>query len=501
VQIEEAGVDKISFTYNDGNDRSTMFYGGLEDDKLLRQYRKHYSADGTMEIKQNTATGAVEFITYIGGDAYSAPIVLKSDGTTQNYLYLHRDYQGSILAITDATGAVLEKRLFDAWGNVAKVQDGTGNTLNGLTILDRGYTGHEHLQSVGLIHMNGRLYDANLHRFLQPDNYVQDPFNTQNYNRYGYCWNNPFKYTDPSGEWIWILVGAVIGGVVNWVAHGAQFNARGLTAFGIGAAAGALVGIVGPAAFTAVGGGTAGAGGFAAGAIGAAAGTAASQTVLTVGNHVAFGDPLMSGKEFIMGVAFGAALGGTINGVSALRNGNTFWRGIDVTPKVNPISINPAGLAKTGDYGQIKTDAKLPSTAQTSTAPTTQANTATSINKELGVVDVSKNKQFGIKEYYPVNNGAMQGTTNSEYLLEGTQISRIGSETGRYASPVGTPIELRALTPNNSGIESIYKIVKPIPVQSSTIAPAFFQPGTGTQYYLPKSIDVLLKRGIIVPVN
>jgi hypothetical protein len=48
--------------------------------------------------------------------------------------------------------------------------------------------------------MNGRLYDPKLHRFLQPDNYVQDPSNTQNYNRYGYVLNNPLKYTDPSGE-------------------------------------------------------------------------------------------------------------------------------------------------------------------------------------------------------------------------------------------------------------------------------------------------------------
>ncbi|EKY18908.1 hypothetical protein HMPREF9073_01022, partial [Capnocytophaga sp. oral taxon 326 str. F0382] len=39
-------------------------------------------------------------------------------------------------------------------------------------LLDRGYTGHEHLQTVGLIHMNGRLYDPALHRFLQPDNFV-----------------------------------------------------------------------------------------------------------------------------------------------------------------------------------------------------------------------------------------------------------------------------------------------------------------------------------------
>lgn len=183
-----------------------MFYGSTNPDKNLRPNRKYYSADGTMEIKATFAPGntttpiAVEFVTYIGGDGYSAPIVLKSDGTTQNYLYLHRDYQGSILAITDANAAVLEKRLFDAWGAILKVQNGAGVDLNVLTILDRGYTGHEHLQSVGLINMNGRIYDPKLHRFLQPDNFVQDPSNTQNYNRYGYVLNNPLKYTDPSGE-------------------------------------------------------------------------------------------------------------------------------------------------------------------------------------------------------------------------------------------------------------------------------------------------------------
>ena len=47
------------------------------------------------------------------------------------------------MAITDANGTVLEKRLFDAWGSIAQVQDGAGNVLNVLTILDRGYTGHE----------------------------------------------------------------------------------------------------------------------------------------------------------------------------------------------------------------------------------------------------------------------------------------------------------------------------------------------------------------------
>jgi RHS repeat-associated protein len=202
VTISEAGVDKLSFVYNDNNDRCVMFYGSLDDTKTARPNRKYYSADGTMEIK--TTPSGTEFVTYLGGDGYSAPVVYKktftATTTQEQMLYLHRDYQGSILAITNDTGVLLEKRQFDAWGAIIQVQDGSGVALAGLTVLDRGYTGHEHLQSVGLINMNGRLYDPKLHRFLQPDNFVQDPSNTQNYNRYGYVLNNPLKYTDPSGE-------------------------------------------------------------------------------------------------------------------------------------------------------------------------------------------------------------------------------------------------------------------------------------------------------------
>lgn len=246
VEIVEDGKDKISFVYNDNNDRSVMFYGGLGL-KETRTYRKHYSADGAMEIKQNTQTGAIEFVTYINGDGYSAPVVYKKSysgvGAIQEQtLYLHRDYQGSILAITNDTGVIVEKRQFDAWGAIVKVQDSAGNILNGLTILDRGYTGHEHLQSVGLIHMNGRLYDPKLHRFLQPDNYVQDPSSTQNYNRYGYVLNNPLKYTDPSGElkinWnniiagVAIVVGTVLSATGVATVAGAALIGAGVAHFG-----------------------------------------------------------------------------------------------------------------------------------------------------------------------------------------------------------------------------------------------------------------------------
>ena len=63
--------------------------------------------------------------------------------------------------------------------------------------------GHEHLPRFGLINMNARLYDPAVGRFLSPDNYIQDPTNSQNFNRYSYCLNNPLKYVDLTGEIYW----------------------------------------------------------------------------------------------------------------------------------------------------------------------------------------------------------------------------------------------------------------------------------------------------------
>jgi hypothetical protein len=52
---------------------------------------------------------------------------------------------------------------------------------------------------MGLNHMNGRVQDAANGRFLSPDPFINDPDNTQNYNRYSYVYNNPATFTDPSG--------------------------------------------------------------------------------------------------------------------------------------------------------------------------------------------------------------------------------------------------------------------------------------------------------------
>ena len=124
---------------------------------------------------------------YLDGNA----IVIKENGEFKNFLAF-TDNIGSILSVIDEEGRRVFDASYDAWGR----QTVTKNEIG----LRRGYTGHEMLNEFGIINMNGRLYDPLLGRFLSPDNYVQAPDNSQSFNRYSYCLNNPLKYVDPSGE-------------------------------------------------------------------------------------------------------------------------------------------------------------------------------------------------------------------------------------------------------------------------------------------------------------
>ena len=131
------------------------------------------------------------------------------NGTVEQHIhYLHRDYLGSIEKITDQNGNQLTQAAmaYDPFGERKHTNWQAGLTdaqteamLNeqGMTSA-RGFTDHEHLDRTGLIHMNGRVYDPKLGRFLSPDPIVQGQ-TSQFWNRYSYVWNNPMKYNDPSG--------------------------------------------------------------------------------------------------------------------------------------------------------------------------------------------------------------------------------------------------------------------------------------------------------------
>src|SRR5690606_13960986 len=149
-EINQEGKEKIGFQYNAFKGRSHMFYGGIDNDINQRNKRKHYSFDGSMEISFDDDADTTTFVTYIGGDAYSAPAIWRSkhEATSLNedYYYLHRDYLGSILLITVSNGNAKEKRYFDAWGNIVKVVDGNNNHMDKLSFIVSDYTCYEKMQ-------------------------------------------------------------------------------------------------------------------------------------------------------------------------------------------------------------------------------------------------------------------------------------------------------------------------------------------------------------------
>ena len=136
----------------------------------------------------------------------NAPAIITSI-TLKKVEYWHKDHLGSLIATTDHAGATTARYAYDPFGK-RRYTNGSYDPFGTVTVdwsqgtnagTDRGYTEHEHLDDVGIIHMNGRLFDPMLGRFLQADPHITNPSDLQNYNRYAYCLNNPLTCTDPTG--------------------------------------------------------------------------------------------------------------------------------------------------------------------------------------------------------------------------------------------------------------------------------------------------------------
>jgi RHS repeat-associated protein len=121
-------------------------------------------------------------------------------GTTE-LNWTHVDRLGSVVGITDETGAMRtgSRMAFDAWGARRELNTNTPNPAIDGVVDNKGYTGHEMLDQLDLVHMNGRVYDPLIARFISADPIIQAPEHSQSYNRYTYVWNNPTNLTDPTG--------------------------------------------------------------------------------------------------------------------------------------------------------------------------------------------------------------------------------------------------------------------------------------------------------------
>ena len=170
----------------------------------------------------NATTRHVHYVR--AGDETVAIKTWSKVGTganTPQVRYPHRDHLGSVVAITTETGTVESRSSFDVWGKrrdpATWVTPAPGTFTAAPTATDRGFTGHEHVDELGLVHMNGRIYDPEIGKFLSADPTLQFPESTQGYNRYAYAGNNPLTFTDPSGFSFWKKLLSIVGVLLNFI--------------------------------------------------------------------------------------------------------------------------------------------------------------------------------------------------------------------------------------------------------------------------------------------
>jgi RHS repeat-associated protein len=177
-----------------GSETSTFYYG--PDRQRVTQVRSdgvtiRYAGAMEVEVKPGATTAKTYLPLGVG-------VEIDNANGTQLY-YTHRDRLGSVVAISDQGGNIVEQLAYDSWGKRrALTAPDTPASLDGV-VDNKGFTGHEMLDKLDLVHMNGRVYDPLVARFMSADPEIQSPEHSQSYNRYTYVWNNPTNLTDPTG--------------------------------------------------------------------------------------------------------------------------------------------------------------------------------------------------------------------------------------------------------------------------------------------------------------
>ena len=175
------------------------------------------------------------------------------DGSDFETYYYILNLQGDVVQIIDANGVMQAEYIYSPWGEIISAE-GDLAEINPLR-----YRGYYYDSETGFYYLQSRYYDPENHRFINADVYTStDSSDAIACNMFAYCRNNPVIAADENGEWLNIVVGAIVGAVVNTVSAVIQQKpideiivsgvcgavSGGLTAMGFGAAVGAVTSFV-----------------------------------------------------------------------------------------------------------------------------------------------------------------------------------------------------------------------------------------------------------------
>ena len=163
---------------------------------------------GAVEKEIDAEKGVTIIRTSLGADGFveeriAGTAIDANTAGTRNARFFLKDHLGSTIGIVDEGGQLLQRMSYDAWGRRRNI-DGSDDSWGSLGTIkndqdNSGYTGHEQMDQLGLVHMNARLYDPITGRHVSADPTIPDPKDQQAFNRFSYVLNNALAYTDPTG--------------------------------------------------------------------------------------------------------------------------------------------------------------------------------------------------------------------------------------------------------------------------------------------------------------
>ncbi|SEN28291.1 RHS repeat-associated core domain-containing protein [Terribacillus saccharophilus] len=201
----------ISITKN-GENKPFVTYSYDEDDRRMQKVLNgsitnyHYDGD-SLNVLYETDSNEVVTKSYTYSE--NGELVSYKKGSLK-YFY-HYNAHGDVISITNQKGEQVAAYSYDAWGNTIKAEETPEVKDNSYR-----YAGYQYDVETGMYYLIARYYNPIQGVFLSADPDPGDDDDILTQNGYSYANNNPVKFVDPDGHWIWMAAGAVIGGVSSY---------------------------------------------------------------------------------------------------------------------------------------------------------------------------------------------------------------------------------------------------------------------------------------------
>ena len=180
------GVAAEQYGYDAAGRRIFIVQGGTTNWMVYDGNQVVAEVDGSGNLKKS----------YVYGPGLDNPISMTVYGASTNTYYYLKDHLGSVLALTDASGKIVENYRYDAWGRVLGVYNANGNEIDASAVGNRIlWQGREYSWASGLYYFRARWYDPVTGRWLS-----NDPIGISGgLNQYVFCNNNPVNFRDLFG--------------------------------------------------------------------------------------------------------------------------------------------------------------------------------------------------------------------------------------------------------------------------------------------------------------